>query len=1073
MTIRSPYQGRRSAARDNAGIRPSTKPYPTRPTAAASSVSNHRLRQGLVAIPLLASLVTGCGEGEQTMKTSQESDALIFSYPLDGQSAVPTSAPLVLRFNHVLDETAVEELSLSSAEGLLPLELVRLTEDRQGIVLQAGAPMKYSTAYTLDNPAGELFEQDIRFTTAPATDGLLVDQTEGTGAFQVLRRIPDGTDRYPVTDFSALRLQLSEPAAPSSVRYGETIRLLDSGDNLVNAQVLIQDQRITVDPLDPLESGAQYRLELSEGIESRILGTPLQVPAEPWQFVASDTHPRGMLAQTTHGSNGGRLLSALSGEGFNSVGLSSLLLGDDTSTEASGTVFAELGYLPRFEGNGQSIPLRISRNSLMQGSQLDVLVAGALPAGFGSGEVDVRFLSDANGFMHFNPYSDQTSAPRVIELYLDLALSTENQTANGAFAQQLLHVQLVGTTMVEDGRMVIDAFGVIEPEVLGLDRASGLISFRLEGYQDQSTEPAPEDFTDSTAPGIRSWVPGNEGQDTIQPGDPLVVFFTEPMLINSLTASGNVVLYSDIDGPGTQRAMDIELVSNGSALKIVPTQPLQRNVNYSLSLNNVTDLAGNTLTATTLPFTLSGTNIGEPLVQAPLVLTTLPGYPCAKSGASLPTHQGRCMGGTASEDVLPVPGHPANKPLTVRFSQNMDPASFIPGETLWVEVQREGAWEPVPVSDYVVNHSLRSLKINPLSGWETGTLYRYTLASSYSNSGSLIRSQSGLPLQTQIITQGTRDVLDRDFGGANLVNHFVAGDVEDQMALPLRNLPTSDVNGDLSYEAAHEPGSVTGEALPNAIGLQVANVSSLGSRTSVVEAGRVGCWVPGWCPESQYIYLTAGLDTVIHGTPNAEGELDVDILPTILSTSGVDLWVQIDTSFIDAFPDLILDVDLSEHERIATGPMFMRIRYDEDSEGNATPAKGKLYNDDSGQLMFTITLDVYLDAPYLDPSLGPAILSHNLRGYPLNDLVITGPVTFLDDGRMQISLSNENVISINADVWGTIEITGENTGGLCGIWPFTYICGGIANVAVSADTRIQLDIPPGSLRLNYLSPITQ
>ncbi|MDX1757952.1 MAG: hypothetical protein R3175_18000, partial [Marinobacter sp.] len=63
--------------------------------------------------------------------------------------------------------------------------------------------------------------------------------------------------------------------------------------------------------------------------------------------------------------------------------------------------------------------------------------------------------------------------------------------------------------------------------------------------------------------------------------------------------------------------------------------------------------------------------------------------------------------------------------------------------------------------------------------------------------------------------------------------------------------------------------------------------------------------------------------------------------------------------------------------------------------------------------------------------------------------------------------------SINADVWGTIEITGENTGGLCGIWPFTYVCGGIANVAVSADTRLRLVIPRGSLRLNYLSPITQ
>ncbi|MDC0661477.1 Ig-like domain-containing protein [Marinobacter sp. SS21] len=1074
MTIRSLDLGRRSAAcqtldsrRSNGhGHFPATRPLRSQPST--------RFWRSLLAIPVCVSLLAGCGEEQQTMLTGDgEANTLTFSFPLDGQAAVPTSTPLILRFNHTLDEDAVDDLTLTSAHGPVPLELVRLTEDRQGIVFKPEAALSYSTPYTLDNPSGALFEPEIRFTTAPASDGLPIDQTEGTGAFQILRRIPDGSANRPVTDFSALRLQLSEPVAPASVRYGDTISLLDASGNLVAAQVLVQDQRITVDPLAPLESGGQYRLDITDGVKSRIVGTALEIPAEGWQFVASDTHPRGLLAQSTRDSNGGRQRSDLSGLGYNSVGLSSLLLGDDTATEASGSVFAELGYLPRFEGSGQSIPLRISRNSLMQGSHLNVVVAGALPAGFGSGSIDVRFLTDANGFMHPNPYSDLTSAPRVIELYLDLALSTENPVANGAFAQQLLHVQLVGTTMVEDGRMVIDAYGVIEPEVLGLDRASGQISFRLEGYANQAAEPKPEEFGDTIEPGIRSWVPGTDTQDTIQPGDPLVVFFTEPMLTTSLHEPGNVVLFSDIDGAGSQRAMDIELVSNGSALKIVPAEPLQRNVNYTLTLNNLTDLAGNPLLPTTLPFALTGTDIWAATDQAPWPLTTLPGYPCAKTAPSLPAHQGQCAGGKASEDQLPVPSHASDKPLLVRFSQDMDPSTFIAGDTVRVEIQRDGLWESLPSSDYLLHLTPRSLEIVPVAGWESGALHRYTLASNVSNAGSIIRSLTGNPLQTQVLTQGTRALAQRNFGGPDLINHFIATEVENQLALPLRNLPATDVNGNLNYDLGHEPGSETGESLPNAIGMQVANVSSLGSRTSVVEAGRVGCWVPGWCPQSQYLYLTAGLDAIIHGTPNEQGQLDVDILPTILSTSGADLWVQIDTSFIDLFPDVILDVDLSQHERIPTGPLFMRIRYHEDEAGNPIPARGSLYNDDSGQLMFSTTLDVYLDAPYLNPSLGPANLTHNLRGYELNDLVITGPVTFLEDGRMQITLSNEEAISINADVWGTIEINGETTGGLCGLWPFTYICGGIANVAVSADTRLQLEIPPGSLRLNYLSPITQ
>lgn len=151
----------------------------------------------------------------------------------------------------------------------------------------------------------------------------------------------------------------------------------------------------------------------------------------------------------------------------------------------------------------------------------------------------------------------------------------------------------------------------------------------------------------------------------------------------------------------------------------------------------------------------------------------------------------------------------------------------------------------------------------------------------------------------------------------------------------------------------------------------------------------------------------------------------------------------------------------------------MRIRYDEDGEGNLIAPKGKIISNENGDLTFETTLDVYLDAPYLNPSIGPASLGHNLRSYPLDQLVLRGPITFLDDGRMQIALENVESVPIDVEVRGQIDITSENTDGICGSILFQWLCEGIANEAIDANTRIHLEIPAGQLRLNYISPYTQ
>lgn len=1034
-------------------------------------------KKALLAMMTVSIGLAGCGGEEQTFQNIDNSPGeLSFSYPAADQAAVPVTAPIFMRFTRALtlddDELSLntklpsDALRLESEHGdVITLTDLHPTSGLQGIAGKPQKPLKPGTGYTLTNNSlttsmGEIALPDggISFTTAPATQGPLLGRTEGND-FRVARFIPKGDNTYPATDISVLRIQFTEPVYEQSLVYGETISLLDASNEPVPAEMYVQGHRVTIDPDDDLDPSQTYTISLTEAIRSTIADAPLVLPPEaPWTFKPLDsTSPKGVRARMaqTATTDTGKL--ALSGEEYNSVGLSSVLLGNDNTTTATGTLFAELGFIPRFENAGMSVPLRIDRGSLMTGSNVVVNVAGALPAGFSSEAVEVRFLSDATGFLMPNPYTDNENAPRLVELYIDMALNTGNTIANAALSQELLHVHLVGTARVEDGALNIEAVGVIEPDVMGVDVASGLISFRLESYRNPDNAPAETSFADNVAPTIKSWVPGEENQGKIRPGDPVIVYFSEPVLPSSVSAD-TVIL--DRDGV----KQDITHTLNGSALVINPTKPLEHGAQYSLLLDGITDLAGLQLElkASSLAFELAPTLKGTSTTQAPIALSTMPGFPCTK------TNLGQCIGGKPSDDQIPDAAHPSNKPLAVRFSQNMDPTTIVAGSSLTVDAYINSTWGPVDPAEYTVKTGLRHLTVTPLVGWHPGRLYRYTL-----NANSTpFRSESGLPLQTEILTQGSRNPNNQYYGGNPLVNKFRAtGPSNDRVALPLRNLPTADANADLMYQNL-EAGSVSGESLPNSIGLKATNVSPLNEKT-LVQNANIGCKVGVACKKNQYIYLNGMLDVLVAGETDENGTIPLEVSPSIITTTPTSVWARIDTSFIDALPDLLLDVDISKNEEIATGPLLMRIRYDKDSDGNPIPPKGKIISGSDGGLMVELTLDVYLDAPYLNPSIGPANLEHNLRSYPINDLKLRGAIKFMEDGRMQITLANLSPILIDVEVRGKINITPSNTGGLCGSVLFGWLCEAVANGVIDANTRIRLEISKEQLYLNYISPFTQ
>ena len=1051
---------------------------------------------------IVTTALAGCGDSgdQQTVTRAPTPGSLTFTYPADSTppggdqpgvtSTVPTTTPVFLRFNKSIDTPLTDipdSLILRDATGneVTLTDVMFTDEDKMGLAAKPDKALAPGTSYTLTAEGLQvggapvsLTADGIKFKTAPATSGPLLSQTEGTG-FELARTIPDGGNEYPVTDFTTFRLQFTEPVDPQSVVYGQTIRLADQAGEPVNAEVYVKGHRVTVDPEGYLDPAQTYNLTVTGGIKSALLDDALSedhtLTFNPVDS-RSPTGKRQIMAQVAE-SIPGQL--PLTGADYNSVNLSSLLLGPNNPTSVTGTVFAELGFIPRFEAAGQSIPLRIDRGTLLTGSSVVVKVAGAVPAGFESEAVEVRFLSDANGFLMPNPYTDAVDAPRVLELYIDMALNTGNTVANGALGQQLMHVQLVGTAIVEDGKLSIEAVGVIEPDVMGIDTASGLISFKLNGFRNVEDAPLQADFADTEAPFIKSWVPGDDNQDKLRPGDNLVIYFNEPLLPSSIN-SGNIQLEKN------GSPIDVNLEADGGSVVIHPVEPLEHGANYVLALNpngassqngsGLRDLAGNTFASqVALPFQLSPTEPGTPTDQSPLTLITRPGYPCAKTGIDLNAgNQGRCEGGKTGDDRLPIGQLEADKPIIVRFSQNMDPQTIVPGTTLTVERQTDtGQWEEIATSEYTLTTEPRSLTITPLVPWEADSLYRYTLNAA-NDDNSVIRSAEGLPLQTVLLTQGKWDATHRTAGGNELVNYFTGIEKKNATYLPLRNLPAADANADLDYTKGLEAGSQGGEVVANAVGLSSTGVDPLNEgEDSLVTDARIGCKVGTDCPRDKFIYLTAMLDVFIAGTPDDQGRIPVDILPSVLATTSSDVWVKINTALLDAFANIgLADVGIEPDENIPTGPLTLRIRYSKDADGNVEPVPGSLYTNENGNLTFETTLDLYLDAPYLNPSIGPADLDHNLRSYPLDALELRGPVTFLPDGRIQIQLTNVEAVPIDVEVEGEIELTSSNTDGLCRF--LAVICNPIIGVlGLNANTIIHLEIPQGQLSLTYLSPTTQ
>ena len=1057
----------------------------------------------LALIPAL--LLAACGGEEQAMKQNLGPGSVVYSYPSDGQEGISPTADVVLRFSHAItdDEATIRDKILLSGDAGAVDYAVTKVDNGRSLKLSPTANLNVGSGYSVtftsplvtsgSNPVGTPNAQGpdgIQFTTRGGFSGIAGLDNLATD-FAVARMIPAPDGELRPTDFSTFRLQLTQPVHPDWRAMGGQIVLEDSNGTTVPAEVIVDQRRITLDPCltdepvdcgskaDELTAGATYTLKVKDLPSLTSPGTTLNFEKS---FTARETGPTVVLFQEV--VNSGLLsgqeprTSKLNGQIINGVTLNSVLQGNAGPSQQTGGLYAELAYAPSFEAS-EPLPLRIPRGSVLSSSSLDVKINGTVPvlnAESGqlqtTGDIKVTMISDATGYLLPNPYTDDLSAPRHVKLFMDVSMNTENAQPNASLTQDLLGVELSGIAIVENGMLTIDAIGIVEPELLGQEYTDSTIAFRIEAATDADSVLDAEELRtlDTTGPQLVSWMPGPDSaapgnRDQMQrPGDPIVLNFDEPIDEDSL-AEG---LTLDEGGtPLTIADGTLEAFVDGTAVVINPTGGLEHGVDYSLSISgSLTDLAGNSATSQSLAFALPAIDNGasDLPVASPLALTTYPGFPCVTTGVDLDagTH-GQCV--DAAPDgprgqVLPVTTLPEDRPIVVVFSQSMDLGTIRKGETFKVEkVNSDGTFSEVAGRLEKNNQRIRFYPDEP---WQVGTHYRYTMASVGSlDCASAICSTKGYPLQTDLLVDP------EDIGGPNMEIYFKGTEATRTVYTPLRNLPIRDVNANFVVDCTtaggqdclepfdHAPDG-QGGFLPSANAAKLMVVGKQATALGVPVGASVGCSASEQCPESKFIYQTYALNTEILGPTTEEGTgkpgVRVLLYPTMLATTSASV-------FLDGFGEQ------------ATGPQILRMTYGEPSEGNPLGlVEGIIVEGEDGKPTFKTktTADLTLDAPNLSLPLASA-LSHDLYSKEFS-LDLEGPITFFDDGRMQIEQRNSNVPPIDVNVEVEIPLLG-------GFIDFLQCINGGNSLTEclsgsgtdSGDINIPLEIPREGVYLNFIS----
>src|SRR5690625_1728450 len=503
---------------------------------------------------------------------------------------------------------------------------------------------------------------------------------------------------------------------------------------------------------------------------------------------------------------------------------------------------------------------------------------------------------------------------------MDLAMTAEGVSPNASLSQDLLHVELNGMASLDEKSMVIDAVGIVEPDVLGTEVAFGFLSFQMASYpkaemaeQFAKQVDALKAWEAEDGPQMQSIFPA-ENEETMLPTDAVTVHFNAPLDPSTIKV-GETLLLTSNDDEELQNE-DVDWYLDGASLVVKKKGGFASGANYGLELTKeITGLPfpaidevtengakrrfvreqgpGKSISPVThtvkVPLVDDGVTADSLLNYAghiddekhkpepfryPAILTAYPGYPCAEEWiVGVGTEKvGYCKGDVAGDpsEVIIRPQHlPSNRPIRLTFSK---PVAVGEGAFLVFEADSNE-----PVKGELIENGF-DISFIPEQPWKPGVLYKYVIETAENGDCSTIicgtndKPLMTAPLAVQVPAEAP---IIETHAFVKSEMFFYGAHKTKTVFQALRNTPTLDTAAVMTYyddmnEKAQAVIAEQGDEaeFPNSTRLEFVNKGD-----GIIKTAKLGCYESnndnfdtwGKCPENHFIHLAGNLNSEIFG----------------------------------------------------------------------------------------------------------------------------------------------------------------------------------------------------------------
>ena len=787
----------------------------------------------------------------------------------------------------------------------------------------------------------------------------------------------DPTSAVTIRDTATLELVFSEPLDPRSVVQGDAaIELVDTTTGLtVPATLLADGIHVALAPATPLTAGDAYELVLGPLVDT---GGEAFVPMTI-AFTAVDTLGSGPIAQHFRIRQAGDPMPEIQRtDDSNAIALAHPLIGTASAPISPGAIDAALGDPAALGG---PIAFTIPKGQRFSASALQISLGGVVPSGLTTGDIEIELIANGGGLIEHNAFSaaptDNTDAPLLVDLDLDVAVYASDPTGNAVLAQTLLGVQLTGIAMADQGALAIETLGTIDIGLLGLANAPSNLALDLIS----TTDAAP---VDAQPPALLS------APAELAPDEGIELVFDEPIDLDRARAGG-VTLF---DGAApVPTPIPAELESHGSVIVVRPLSALASGHAYSVGLADVADLAGNAMAAQSIALATPALAASTTPVA---VLAMYPGTACALT-APTATSPGRCVGGGPNDDLYAPFTLAANERVAIAFDQPIRATSVFLGRqcaTGSVRVEHVGADGACvePVAGTLLVHA-RDLAFVPDQPWLEGERYRVQLVS-----GPDATCDPGELCGANGVAASFDPLAGAAAGGPDLVMPFVATAATTATMMIAGAAPVTDLNG----SGTIDPGETARD--DNRAALQIAGTAGLITSATFAASD---C-APDTAGVQACMYMTGAMPAQLGARRDQcalpDGSVADSCVPVAISPQSL-----FSTSVTMTAAALGIGISTS------TGKSVMRVR------DHGAPLEA-LIVDRGGTPMMIVALDLYMDAPAMSLPLS----QHDLHSKPLS-VALSGPVAFRSDGRIAIDLRNAAEVPISVGISAPFGITGAVT----------------------------------------------